>query len=350
MKLLIVTQVVDTEDPILGFFVRWLAAFAKHFERIEVIALRVGTYDLPENVRVHSLGKENAGAAEDTIIYDSIFRRVRYAVRFLRLAWQLRHDYDAVFVHMNEEYVLLAGWLWKLLGKPIYMWRNHYAGSWLTRIAVALSSTVFCTSKHSYTARFKKTKLMPVGIDTERFKPDGSIARVPRSVLFLARIAPSKRVEMLIDALASLARDQVEFTASIVGSPLPEHETYYEALKERARPLGARVRFLPGVPNGETPALYRAHAVFVNASPSGMFDKTLFEAAACGCTVLSSSEDFAVLAGPDTYFDSSDELAERLTAALERGAERPLEAIVREHSLEALAVSLATTLKHGVPE
>jgi glycosyltransferase involved in cell wall biosynthesis len=339
MKLLIVTQAIDRDDPVLGFFCRWVEEFAKHFERIEVIALKVGKYELPDNVRVHSLGKEHGRP---------LFGALTYIARFKLLAWRLRHDYDAAFVHMNQEYVLVYGLVWKLLGKPVYMWRNHYAGSFLTNVAGAFCTKVFCTSKHSYTARFKKTELMPVGVDTERFKLNASVVQVPRSILFLARIAPSKRVEMLIDALAQLAKDGVDFTADIVGSPLPEHEEYYASLKERTAPLAPRVRFLPGVPNAETVRLYQSHEIFVNTSPSGMFDKTLFEAAACGCRVLASSKDFAELAGPDTYFDSSEQLAERLKAALEKGTERPLDTLVRQHSLDALATTLSAII--GAPE
>ena len=365
MKLLIVTQAVDTEDPVLGCFVRWIEEFAQRVERIEVICLREGKHDaLPANVRVHSLGKER-DAAENTTIYGSVFRRVRYAFRFKLLAWRLRRDYDAVFVHMNQEYILIAGPLWKMLGKRVYLWRNHYAGSWVTDVAAAFCTKVFCTSKHSYTARYKKTVLMPVGVDTERFFPDARIERKPNSILFLGRISPSKRPEMLIDALASLARTGATFTASLIGSPLPQDETYHESLKEKVRSLSHhkgtshflsrsapnemksladRVSFHPGVPNGQTPDLYRAHEIFVNASPSGMLDKTLFEAAACGCRVLAASEDFAALAGPDSHFTDAPELALRLTAALAAPAPQTPAPIVAENSLAALSEKLREEL------
>ncbi|MEK7538915.1 MAG: hypothetical protein AAB552_03680 [Patescibacteria group bacterium] len=58
MKLLILTQKVDQNDDILGFFHGWIREFAKHAEQVTVIALGVGEYDLPKNVRVFSLGKE----------------------------------------------------------------------------------------------------------------------------------------------------------------------------------------------------------------------------------------------------------------------------------------------------
>ncbi|MBU6323776.1 glycosyltransferase family 4 protein [Patescibacteria group bacterium] len=335
MKLLIVTQAVDTEDPVLGFFVGWIRAIAKRAERVEVICLREGKHELPENVRVHSLGKERGRAG-----------RAAYAWRFLRLAWSLRKEYGAVFVHMNQEYVLIAGWLWKLLGKRIYMWRNHYAGTFATDLAASFCTKIFCTSKHSYTAKFKKTTLMPVGVDTVRFAPDARVTRVPRSILFLSRMAPSKRPAMLVDALIALAKDGVAFTATFVGSPLSQDEAYYKQLEERARSagLGERITWKSGVPNSETPDLYRAHEIFVNASPSGMFDKTLFEAAASGAIVLASSEDFAKLAGEESCFDSAETLAARLKDSLGKKPALILAERARLHSLSALADALTKEL------
>lgn len=348
MKLLIVTQTVDTEDPVLGFFVRWVEEFAraphslgevgKHVEHIDVICLKLGRSDLPENVQVLSLGKENGAAS-----------RAVYAWRFLALVWKLRGEYDAVFVHMNQEYILIAGWLWKLLQKRMYLWRNHFAGSLQTDIAAAFCTKVFCTSKHSYTAKYKKTVLMPVGIDTKRFKPDEHIQRKSHSILFLSRMSPSKRPEMLIDALAELAQKNVDFTASLVGSPLPRDEAYYEGLKEKVRSLGLadQISFHPGIPNDQTPNLYRSHEIFINTSPSGMLDKTMFEAAACGCIVLSSSADFAELAGHDSYFESSTELAERLTSALAHPSASQSASLVEANSLVALGYALQKEIYSG---
>ncbi len=313
MKLLIVTQTVDIENPVLGFFVSWIEEFAKRVESVEVICLWEGKYDLPANVHVHSLGKVDNRQS-------TVGSRFIYAIRFLSLIWRLRRGYDAVFVHMNQEYVLIAGWLWKLLGKRVYLWRNHYAGSWLTDVAAAFCEKVFCTSKYSYTAKYKKTVIMLVGVDTERFTPDARVARKPHSILFLARMSPSKRPDMLIDALALLAQGGTDFTATLVGSPLPRDEAFYESLKEKVRSLSLadKITFFPGVPNSETPDLYRAHEIFVNASPSGMLDKTLFEAAASGCLVLAASEDFfQATSGKFSFTEGdADSLMERLQALL----------------------------------
>jgi glycosyltransferase involved in cell wall biosynthesis len=270
MRLLVVTQVVDRNDTFLGFFHRWLEEFASRYEHVHVICLKEGGHALPSNVTVHSLGKE-----------DSV-SRMTYVVRLFRFVWGLRREYDAVFVHMNQEYVLLAGWLWKLMGKRIYLWRNHYAGGFFTDIAAMFATKVFCTSKHSYTMKYAKTVVMPVGIDTSVFKPKGE--RVPHSILSLGRIAPSKNIEVILQALKTLNNQGADFTATICGDALPQDSEYHESLRRfvAEEGLAKRVRFIPGIPNTETPAIFSAHQVFVNASTSGMFDKTIFEAAACG--------------------------------------------------------------------
>lgn len=338
MRLLFVTQVVDRNDAVLGAYHGWLTELAKRFEHIEVICLYEGEHTLPANVRVHSLGKEK-GEAPSFV----------YAFRFLRLAWQLHSSYDTVFVHMNQEYLLLAGWLWKLLGKRMYLWRNHYAGSWLTDAAAWFCTSVFCTSTHSYTAKHKKTVLMPVGVDTERFHPNPAVIRTPRSILFLARMAPSKRPDMLVDALITLHAKGVEFTAAFYGSPLPQDEPYYRSLIERVEASGlvGIVGFHPAVANAETSSIYQQHEIFVNCSPSGMFDKTLFEAAVSNCLVLAASDDFAERMGESVHFTDADSLAERLGYHLElAAAERTaflvkLKRIAGENALPQLVDALS---------
>lgn len=350
MRLLIVTQTVDRSDPVLGFFHRWLEEFAKHFEHIHVICLKEGTHSLPQNITVHSLGK-GAALGRDSAIYRTM-RRLKYLVRFLKLIFALRKEYDAIFVHMNQEYVLLGGKLWWVLRKPVYLWRNHYAGSIFTDIASLFCRKIFCTSKFSYTAKYRKTILMPVGIDTNVFKPQ-NIPRKAGSILSLGRIAPSKRVDVLVEALAELKQKNVEVEAHFFGDALPKDSVYRDTLLKRVGELGLEnVRFHSGIPNDETPKVYSAHDVFVNCSGSGMYDKTIFEAAACGCIVLASSRDFSELA-PDFSFTegSSEELAARIERLMSQsGAEREsarasMRALAERHSLQELGRRIAEVVR-----
>jgi len=104
MKLLILTQKVDKNDDILGFFHRWLKEFAGRVEKLTVICLQKGEYDLPENVKVLSLGKERGVS------------KLGYVLNLYKYIWVLRAQYGHVFVHMNQEYVLLAGLCFMIQG------------------------------------------------------------------------------------------------------------------------------------------------------------------------------------------------------------------------------------------
>lgn len=317
---------------------------APHHEHIHVICLKGGVYTLPENVSVHSLGKEKG------------YSQFRYIKNFFSLAWSLRKEYDAVFVHMNQEYVLLAGPLWKFLGKRIYMWRNHYAGTWLTNLAVILSTKVFCTSVHSYTARFKKTVIMPVGVDTDLFHPLEHIARKPKSILFYARMSPSKHPDILLEALGEMQRMGVDFTASLYGTPLPKHVAYTEALKTRVRELAldGKVSFYPGIPYHRGIEVFSTHEIFVNLGASGMYDKMLFEAAASGCIVLAASKDFArEIRDPRLSFAENDasDLARKLAVLLAlspsecEGVIKKTDMLVSRNNLALLTGRLAKIIK-----
>lgn len=292
MRLLILTQKIDINDPILGFFHSWIEEFSKNFEKITAICLQKGECNFPPNVKVLSLGKEKLKADSFKLL---AFRKIKYTINFYKYIWKERKNYDAVFIHMNQEYVLLGGIFWKIFGKKIYMWRNHHSGSFLTDVASAFCEKVFCTSKYSYTAKYKKTVLMPVGIDTDKFiKLESSkVNKVKNSILFLGRIAPSKNVDIFVEALGLLKKQGVEFNANIYGDALVKDIPYFERIKSRATELGLEnmLRFHNGVPNHQTPEIYNSHEIFVNLSSSGMYDKTIFEAMACGCLVLASNDN-----------------------------------------------------------
>jgi len=172
MKLLILTQTIDTADPVLGFFVRWVEEFSKHVKSVEVICLCEGKYSLPANVRVHSLGKEceeHNAQHEAARFARRLVLRAKYAFRFLSIVWRLRHSYDSVFVHMNPEYLVLAGWFWRLLGKHISLWYTHKKVDMKLRIAVLFVQVVFTASQESFRLKTKKLKIVGHGIDMVQF-------------------------------------------------------------------------------------------------------------------------------------------------------------------------------------
>lgn len=336
MKLLICTQAVDVEDPVLGFFIRWIEELAKRVERIEVICLRAGKYSLPGNVRVHALGQGN---------------KLARGYRFKLLAWQLRREYDTVFVHMNPEYLIVAGPLWKLLGKKVSLWYNHPADNLRLRLAVLFANKIFYTSPYAATAHSPKAIQMPVGIDIALFAPQ-PVPRNRSAIYMQGRVMPSKRVEIALAALRLLRERVPSATLTIVG---PEDAAYASELKRRFADLieSGAATFLGPRKNTETPELYRAHGVAINLAASGHFDKTVFEAMACETPVVVSSQAFVGLVSAEWIISENDALAlaraiagliqlsEGEYAALGR-AER--ETVVTRHGLAALIAALTSRL------
>jgi glycosyltransferase involved in cell wall biosynthesis len=307
MKLLIVTQAVDTEDSVLGFFVRWIEEFAKHVEHVEVICLKEGNHHLPANVRVHSLGKEKS-TAENTTIYGSVFSRVLYACRFLNLVWKLRQNYDTVFVHMNPEYVILGGPLWHLWGKRVALWYTHKSVNNKLRFAAFFSDIIFTASKESFRLKSSKVHVMGHGIDTDFFSPDPSIARGDW-ILSVGRLMPSKRHDLAIQRAVREDR-----TLRIAGEG-PERAR----LEALAQKLHATVQFLGGLTQAQLRDEYRTAAYFIHTSETGSLDKVVLEALACGLKVITNDPALKPLEteGPQ-YVREHHSLRRLISAILKR--------------------------------
>ncbi len=350
MRLLFITQAVDEREPVLGFVVGWLRAFSNGFEHISTVCLRKGQYNLPDNVSVITLTPD-----VDRRQTSGVILRAKRSARFMYLVWNTRRKYDVVFVHMNQEYILLAGFLWRLLGKPVAFWYNHTDGGMFTKIAMRLATVVFHTSPYAFTAGSEKSVRMPAGIQTTRFTPVLGVSRSPRSILYLGRIAPIKGVKTLVESAILLHERGVSFSLTICGDALPRDEAYVELVRMLAAPLveAGKCSLVPAISNAEAPHLFSEHEIFVNLTPSGNYDKTVLEAAACGTMPIVSSPAFRDAFPPELFFSERDPIS--LADAIERvfafSNERRYEMaalirdyVVKTHELTVLVQKVQTHL------
>ncbi|MFA6095709.1 MAG: glycosyltransferase family 4 protein [Candidatus Paceibacterota bacterium] len=335
MRLLLITQKADKNDPVLGFFHRWIIEFAKHFEEVIVICLWQGVCEFPANVRVISLGKEEGSS------------KPKYLRRFYRTIWAERARYDAVFVHMNQVYVLLGALLWKLLGKQVFLWYTHRSVTLSLRAAVILVDKALTASSESLRIRSKKVTVLGHGIDTAVFSPTKKASSDSISIVTVGRISPVKRYETLIQAFSEI-RSEVPIFLDIAGAPATRgDESYLASLRALAaeRGVSGRVRFKGAMRHDTIPALLRASDIFVNMSRTGSVDKAVLEAMSCGVPAVTSNVAFQSMLSPyGLFFKDGDvqELARILGSLVGKrdtltalGAE--LRAIVlRDHDLMTL--------------
>ncbi|MEI6843433.1 MAG: glycosyltransferase family 4 protein [bacterium] len=339
MKLLIFTQEMDKNDAILGFFCGWVTRLSKEYESIHVICLEEGEHSLPENVTVYSLGKEEGVG------------KMGYVLHACQHLYSVRGEYDRVFVHMNQEYILLFGWYWKMKMIPVYMWRNHPYGNLLTHIAIGLSKKVFCTSTQSFTARFKKTVIMPVGVDTSVYKPNPAIGRKKNSICMIGRIAPIKNIDLALIAVKILIDSGFQTSLTIVGSCLERDREYYNSLKTFVsdNKLASYIIFIDEVAPSKIPDIYNEHRICLNLTQSGSFDKTIVESAACGLIPIVSNDSLRGLL-PDSCITTSDpkkianSIQEVLSTPTLLETQKELEKFSKEQSLGELMRKLVVEM------
>lgn len=295
MRLLVLTQKVDEGDDVLGFFHEWLRRFAARVESVEVVCLVEGAHTLPSNVRVYSLGKP-----ADAKAMAGAGARLVYSIKLYQYLWHLRGRYDAVFVHMNPEYVVLAGWLWRLIGKRIVLWYSHRNVDLKLRIAERFADVIASGAASSFRLHTSKLRVLGHGIDTDYFKPVGTASlHQPLKLVSVGRITPIKRLEVAVDALALLHKAGVAAELTLVGAPGPSDEAYAEALKVRIAKAGlaSAVIFAGSVPYKQIARYYQDSDFSINLAPTGGLDKAVFEAMACGLPVLVSNQGFTEYMG-----------------------------------------------------
>jgi glycosyltransferase involved in cell wall biosynthesis len=316
MRLLLFNLATDEDDPILGFTTRWIRALAARLEFIHVITVRMGKLELPDNVRVYSVGKERR------------FGKGRRVFEFYRILGRIlcENNIDVCFSHMIPIFTVLAAPVLKIKGIPIITWYAHPKVTPTLKVAHRLSDQMVSSLSSAYP--YKKVKLIQVGqgIDTSLFFPDAGVSRENRPVILcVGRLSPIKDHPTLIRAAGFLRQAWAKtFHVVILGSAATARDyDYVRSLHQQVRDLDLDgiVSFEPAVPLKQLPAWYRRASVYVNMTPSGSGDKVAWEAMGCGVLCIVANEGFKDTLG--IYADrclydhgNAEQLMERLKWAL----------------------------------
>lgn len=315
-SLVVVTQQVDPEHPVLAATVPKLHALARRFDEVLVIADSAVPGALPSNCRVVQYGA------------DARLQRGRLYATALERA--LRQKPAAVLVHMTPLLAVLAAPLARPRGVPVLLWFTHWKSSRTLVLAERVSTAVLTVDRRSFP--FPSAKVVPIGhgIDLERFPCTRREPGARLRALALGRTSPAKGYETLVRA-AALADVDLELR----GPSLTEEERGERA---RLQALGARIE--QPVRYADVPALLFRKDVLVNNMREGALDKVVYEAAATCMPVLASNSGFEDVLPGELRFrrEDADDLARKLVRL--RDADRNtiglgLRAAVEErHSVE----------------
>lgn len=354
MKLLIITQKIDLDDDILGFTHTWVAKLAEKVERLYVLALWVGRYNLPDNVEVYSIGKEKgAGKLKKFMNFNKVVSRIVLSRRV-----------DGIFIHMCSLYAILAAPYTKLTGTPMVMWYTHKSVNLTLKVAHLLVDKVLTASEESFRLKSRKKIVTGHGIDTDFFKPAGKNHSFnnKKKILSVGRVSPIKDYETLIEAANLLINSKgikdIEFL--IVGDiGTLQQKSYLEKLKSLVEKYNLKefVQFIGSVPYHKVVRFYHNCDVFLNFCPTGGLDKAVLEAMSCERLVLTSNVAFKRLLGNlyhNLIFEKGNgiELANKILSLLnldiketEKIRKSLRNIVVKNHSVEGLMEKLVEVLR-----
>ncbi len=348
MRLLVITQTIDEDDPVLGFFVGWIRKLAERASSVHVVTQSEGPHGWTAGVQVHSLGKER-GAGR--------FSRQLRLQRLLARILLRDRSADAILCHMCPEYALAAYPLARAAGVPLFLWYTHGQGSRRLQLAQCVVNRVLTASAESYPFSSPKVVATGHGIDTHRFRPRERPSNHRRIVLSVGRLSPIKAHEVPIRALSLLVRERQmhDVELRIVGGvPLPSQQGYLDELRRIVadESLERHVVFVGGVPHAEVERQLAACDVVVSASKTGSLDKAPLESLACGRLALVSDASFRdevreyqdlLTFRPDDCVDLADKLSAILgtdRGRVEAIASHLRQRVVARHDLDLLVVRM----------
>jgi len=290
--------------------------------------------------------------------YPGRVRRVSDAVRAVfRLARIARLE-GADIIHANTFRAAMAAAAVGRLGRVPMVFHNRTVythgpvGGLVARAAariIAISRTTACPYEPAFAP---KIRIVPIGIDVDRFRPRGGAPPGP-VIAYLGRISPEKG---LIDLVRSAPRVLARVPAArfvVGGRPFTtEGGKYLRAVKAEIAELGLESRFAwPGYVEDVPAFLARAAVVAVPSKEEGL-GRAMLEAMAMGLPVvafdrggpaetITSGKD-GVLVRPGDAGAMGDAIADLLTdrAQARRVGEAARALVAARYSAKASAQAL----------
>ena len=129
LRILIITQELDPDHPVLGFFYKWVSEMSKHLELLHIILYHNPRSKLPfSNIRLYTTSRKRNEKLTST---RSNLKRHSSLLGFLAILIKINlfviktlrnGGFDVIFCHMNPEFVLSVFFISKILRKPIVFW------------------------------------------------------------------------------------------------------------------------------------------------------------------------------------------------------------------------------------
>ena len=288
MRLLIVNFEMDEASGVLAWQASVVRELAARCEFVVVVTSRLGQFTCPDNVHIHAVQKWVWG----------IPRRFggRWLVNLDVINLIRRYEIDSCFIHMAMEWAYVLAPALKLYKIPVLVWYAHGTVSSRLRLAHALADRIVTSTPEGFRLPSSKVHVIGQGIDTGLFQiPQSADNR--KDILYVGRVSRRKRIDLLVEVMVETRKIQPDLPVHlrIIGPTLtPEDRGYQRDIQAliESHGLNGSIELAGFIPQHDIAAYYRNAFLHLNVSRTGSMDKTVLEALACGCPVLTSNEAF----------------------------------------------------------
>jgi glycosyltransferase involved in cell wall biosynthesis len=164
-----------------------------------------------------------------------------------------------------------------------YEVKDHLVWGWARRHHLVLASRRAMDEAVEFGVPSGRVCVAPYAIDLDRFAPCSIPTGMTRRVLCIGRLDPRKRIDLLVDAVALLARRRNDFHVEVIGRD--GYIPGWSAFVEQAAG-GLPLTYTPALPQAEILIRLQGADIVVQPSEREEFGHAVAEALACGVPVV----------------------------------------------------------------
>ncbi len=288
MRILIINFELDERSGVLAWQASVAQQLAARCEFVVVVTSRLGQFTCPNNAHIHVVPKWVRGMP----------RRFggRWLVNFDVINLIRQYKIDACFIHMAMEWAYVLAPALKLYRIPVLVWYAHGTVSNRLRLAHAFADRIVTSTPEGFRLPSKKAHVIGQGVDIDLFQIP-QFAECRNDILYVGRVSPRKRIDLLVNVVSEIKRlrPDLPLRLRVIGPVLTQEDQKYrrhiQALIE-SNGLNGAIELIGFVPQHDIAAYYQTAFLHLNVSMTGSMDKTVLEALACGCPVLTGNEAF----------------------------------------------------------
>jgi len=345
MNLILFNFESNKNSQALAFALDWINEISKNVDKLYVVSLRCGEYEVADNVEVYCINQDKKSRIQTIFSIWKVLKNIHKKDK----------NIGGYFVHMAHYFVPIIYPFAKYYNQKILLWYAHKSVPISLKIAGNLANKIFSISSQSMRLKTNKFEAVGHGIDTtNRFIMKDKFRDKIKNIVTVGRISKVKNVDMIVDAFLSLKRDDLYLY--IVGDALAGDDADYLSNIKRSIPkeFQDNIIFTGSISFDKLPDIYKDIDLSINISDTGSLDKTIIEPMAMGIPIITSNDSakqiFNDLNDHGVYLlDTKEDLKIKLKELVEKECDfnriKLRDEVIKNHSLDSLAKEIVSEFK-----